>query len=75
MDVYQTDISATEVNTTTSLISRTFYGVDVDPTTGQIYGTIVPSFKQAGYVLRYQENGTLIDSVKAEIGPAKFFFQ
>lgn len=73
--LYQTDISATEVNTSTSLISRTFYGVDVDPSTGQIYGSIVPSFKQAGYVLRFQENGTLIDSVKAEIGPAKFFFQ
>jgi hypothetical protein len=73
--LYQTDISASEVNTTTSLISRTFYGVDVDPGTGQIYGSIVPSFKQAGYVLRYQEDGTLIDSIKAEIGPSKFFFQ
>lgn len=73
--LYQTDISATEVNTATPLVSRTFYGVDVDPYTGQIYGTIVPSFKQAGYVLRYQENGTLIDSLKAEIGPSKFFFQ
>ncbi|WP_367913666.1 DUF5074 domain-containing protein [Leadbetterella sp. DM7] len=73
--VYSTSVDATTINATTPLIKKIFYGMAADPETGIIYGGLVPSFKQAGYVFRYQPNGTLIDSVKAEIAPAKFFFR
>lgn len=72
-NVYQMSIQDTKFNQERALISRVFYGLDVNE--GTIFGTIVPSFKQAGYVLRYKENGTLIDSIKVEVGPSKFYFK
>jgi len=73
--VYSTSVDATTINATTPLIRKVFYGMAADPETGNLYGGLAPSFKQAGYVFRYQPNGTLIDSIKAEIAPAKFFFR
>ncbi|MBD2700029.1 DUF5074 domain-containing protein [Spirosoma sp. BT702] len=57
------------------IIARTFNTLGVDPQTKTIYGAVVPSYKQAGYVVRYDEGGTLIDSVKVEIGPSGFYFR
>lgn len=57
------------------LIARSFSALGVDPQTKRIYGSVIPSYKQAGYVLRYEENGTLVDSVKAEIAPSGFYFR
>lgn len=73
--VYSASVDAATINATTPLIRKVFYGMAADPETGTLYGGLAPSFKQAGYVFRYQPNGTLIDSVKAEIAPAKFFFR
>ncbi|GAB3687386.1 hypothetical protein GCM10027592_00850 [Spirosoma flavus] len=56
-------------------IARSFNALGVDPQTKVIYGAVVPSYKQAGYVVRYDEGGTLIDSVKAEIAPSGFYFR
>ncbi|WP_229244277.1 YncE family protein [Emticicia sp. CRIBPO] len=56
-------------------INRLFTGLGVDPSTGILYAGFTPSYKQAGYVIRYQPNGTLIDSLKAEIAPSGFFFK
>lgn len=61
--------------TGTQVIGRSFAALGVDPQTKQIYGSVIPSYDQAGYVLRFQETGTLIDSVKAEIAPSGFFFR
>lgn len=75
-ETYRFSIDATGVVADQPFINRLFSGgLDVDPQTGVIYAGLVPSFKQAGYVLRYQPNGALIDSVKAEIAPSKFFFK
>ncbi len=75
-ETYSFSVDAATVVADKPFINRLFSGGSgVDPQTGVIYAGLVPSFKQAGYVLRYQANGTLIDSVKAEIAPSKFFFK
>ncbi len=56
------------------LVSRNFYGLGVDPDKEWIYGGHVPSFTQAGYVMRYESNGTLIDSARTGIAPNGFVF-
>ena len=61
--------------TTKVFINRTFSSVGFDNESNQVYTTLIPSYKQAGYVFRYQATGTLIDSVKAEIAPIGFFFK
>ena len=70
-------INAIEISSGVSktFINRTFSSVNVDSKKEQIYTTLIPSYKQAGYVFRYQMNGTLIDSVKAEIAPSGFYFK
>ncbi|GAB2520987.1 YncE family protein [Spirosoma aerophilum] len=58
------------------IIARSFNALGVDPQTKRIYGSPSPTlYKQAGYVIRYDENGTLVDSVKAEIAPLGFYFR
>ncbi|MEA5458373.1 DUF5074 domain-containing protein [Arcicella sp. LKC2W] len=74
-DIFSFNISDATISTSTSLIKRAFTGFGFDAKNGIIYGGITPSYKQAGYVIRYQTNGTLIDSVKAEIAPNGFLFK
>lgn len=75
-ETYSFGINDSAVSTSKPFINRLFAGgLGVDPQTGDIYAGLVPSFKQAGYVLRYKSTGVLIDSVKAEIAPSKFFFK
>ena len=60
----------------TQVLNRSFSGaLGIDPKTRQIYGSVIPSYDQAGYVIRYQPDGSLIDSVKVEIAPSGFFFR
>lgn len=77
--IYSASVDANAIAPTTPIINKTFIGsaisLAIDPETSQFYCGLTPSYKQAGYVFRYQANGTLIDSVKAEIAPAKFFFK
>lgn len=63
------------MGTSKTFINRTFSGVSFDPESNQIYTTLIPSYKQAGYIFRYQTSGSVIDSVKTEIGPIGFFFK
>ncbi|MFD2571414.1 YncE family protein [Spirosoma soli] len=66
-------------NSTTSIgrvfAARSFNALGVDPRTRRIYGSVVPSLTQAGYVLRYEDTGALIDSIGAEIAPSGFYFR
>lgn len=60
------------------VINRTFSALGVDPASSNLYASVIPSYAQAGYVLRYQVTSTsasLIDSVRAEIGPSGFYFR
>lgn len=75
-ETYNFSVDATSIAATKPFINRLFAGgLGIDPQTGQLYAGLVPSYKQAGYVFRYRPDGTLIDSVKAEIAPSKFFFK
>ena len=55
-------------------ISGSFYGLGIDPNSGNVWGAVAPSFTQNGYVLRYDMNGVRIDSVGVGIGPNGFAF-
>ncbi len=69
-------ITATEIKESTPFINRIFDGgLDVDPVSGIIYGGKITTYKTAGYVIRYSSAGKLIDSVKTEIVPSKFYFK
>lgn len=75
-ETYRFEITETVAKTEKPFINKLFGGgMAIDPTDGTIYAGLVPSFKQAGYVFRYKSNGALVDSVKAEIAPSKFFFK
>jgi YVTN family beta-propeller protein len=51
------------------LINRDFYGFDIDPTTGQLYGTDALDYAKPGLLVRYQPNGTLIDETTVKVSP------
>ncbi|MFN8355881.1 MAG: DUF5074 domain-containing protein [Spirosomataceae bacterium] len=74
-EVYSFSINDTSIQTDKPLVNKAFYGLGIDPQTNAIYGALVPSFTQSGYVYRYRISGQLIDSLKAEIGPNGFFFK
>ncbi len=57
------------------VINRAFTGLGVDPLQGLIYGGVTPSYKQAGYVVRYRPSGEKLDSIKVGIAPSGFFFK
>lgn len=54
-------------------IDRVFYGLGIDPVDGTIYGGKV-SFSSNTQVLRYNNNGALLDSLDCGIGPNGFVF-
>ena len=71
----QFSIDATTA-TGTQVLNRSFSGaLGIDPKTRQLYGSVIPNYDQGGYVIRYQPDGSLIDSVKVEIAPSGFFFR
>ncbi len=74
-ETYSFGINDATITTSKSFINKLFTGLATDPATGNIYAGFTPSYKQAGYVFRYQSNGTLIDSLKAEIAPEGFLFK
>ncbi|HWZ21724.1 MAG TPA: DUF5074 domain-containing protein [Cytophagaceae bacterium] len=70
--IYSQSISATSLPTM-PIITRSFYGMGVDPTTGYVYiGTY--GFSSNQKMIRYQSNGTPIDSIEVGVGPSRFVF-
>ncbi|MBC6990905.1 DUF5074 domain-containing protein [Hymenobacter sp. BT491] len=57
----------------TPLIRRSFYGLGVDPQDNTIYGSVAP-YTAAGKFIRYQANGTAIDSFNVNLLPNGFIF-
>ena len=74
-ETYSFGINDAAITTSKPFINKLFTGLAADPATGNIYAGFTPSYKQAGFVFRYQANGTLIDSLKAEIAPEGFLFK
>jgi hypothetical protein len=72
-ELYRFSVNDTSVPATTPFIKRLFSGLAVEPKSGILYGGFAPSYKQSGYVFRYQSSGTLIDSVKPKSGRLRFF--
>lgn len=54
---------------TVPFIRRSFYGFNIDPRTNIIYATNAADYVLPGSVLRYQPNGTLIDTVVVKTSP------
>lgn len=74
--VYRFAITDATITPTTPVFNRTFTGLTglgFDTKSNVVYAGVAPSYKQAGYVYRYQASGQLIDSVRVEIGPTAFF--
>ncbi|AKD57702.1 YncE family protein [Spirosoma radiotolerans] len=72
---YRLPIEATAATAANQVIARSFSSLGIDPQTNRIYGSVVPSQAQTGYVVRYESTGALVDSVKAEIAPSGFYFR
>jgi YVTN family beta-propeller protein len=54
---------------TTPLIRRSFYGFDIDPATGILYGTDALNYSNPGRLIRYQPDGTKLDSTTVQVSP------
>ncbi|TAE31527.1 MAG: DUF5074 domain-containing protein [Cytophagales bacterium] len=75
-ETYSFTIRDASISLATPFIRRHFSGMAVDPTDGTIYAGVTPSYKQAGYVVRYQPNDRSVkDSIRVEIAPSGFFFK
>ena len=75
-ETHSFSINASSISADKPFINRLFGGgLAVDSQSGYLYAGLIPSLKQAGFVFRYKSDGVLIDSVKAEIGPSKFYFK
>jgi len=63
-------MSIYDINAPTSvLIPNIFYGLEVDPYEGYIYGFFLRGFDANGYMLRYTASGNLVDSMEVGIAP------
>jgi YVTN family beta-propeller protein len=71
--IFSISISATE-KTSSPIISDFFYGFNVDPNSGEIYGLQAPTFTSAGHLKRYNSTGTLVSTKTSGIGPNAVYF-
>jgi YVTN family beta-propeller protein len=74
-EVYRFSITDASISASQPFVRRVFSGLAVDPMQGLVYAGVTPSFKQAGYVVRYRTDATVVDSVKVEIAPSGFYFK
>ena len=66
---YRMNITDTALPTT-PLIRRSFYGFDIDPATGLLYGTDALNYSNPGKLLRYQPTGgKALDSTTVQVSP------
>ena len=70
---YQLSASATALPSA-PFLRRSFSGFGIDPRDNTIYGAIAPSYSSNGRFVRYQPNGTPIDSFTVKVGPNGFVF-
>ncbi|NDK56112.1 YncE family protein [Pontibacter fetidus] len=70
---YSQAVTATQL-TSTVVLGRSFYGMEVDPETGNIYGSDNNNFSSDGTVFIYSPTGTKLQEFKAGIGPNGFVF-
>jgi YVTN family beta-propeller protein len=66
-------ITATE-KSSAPLINENFYGFNIDPVNGLIYGLQAPSFTTSGALKRFTPSGELIGSFTVGVGPNGAYF-
>lgn len=71
--IFVVAITATE-KASTPLIDEYFYGFNVDPKNGIIYGLQAPTFTLAGTLKRYNSKGEMIETYAVGIGPNGAYF-
>lgn len=71
--VYQLPYTATALPAT-PVITRLFYGLDVHPFTGEIWGLDAGNFNEAEKIIRYNSNAQAVDSFKVGIIPNAVYF-
>ena len=52
-----------------------FYGLGIDPSSGEIYTADPKDYQRDGVIYRYEANGTLVDSATAGLIPSSFVFK
>jgi len=67
--------SSLPVNPFVKSDGRLFYKLGTDPVNGQIFATNAVDYQQKGFVLRIRQNGSFIDSLKADIIPGALCFK
>jgi hypothetical protein len=74
-EVYQFRVLDDQITTNRPVLNKLPSGMDYDMQQGLFYVGITPSFKQAGHVLRYRSDFSLVDSIQVEIAPSGFYFK
>ncbi len=73
--VFEQAISAASLNTT-PFLSRSFYGIGIDPTGSTFYGGVAPDYTNNGKMIRYNvATKAVIDSATVGIAPNGFLFR
>ena len=72
--VYSQTTNATSLQSTI-FANRSFYSLGVDPATNIIYAGDAGNFSSPGKVVRYNANGTRMDSLNVGIIPGSFYFR
>ena len=72
--VFTQNINDNALNTT-PLIRRSFYGLGFDTQTNLLYAADAGNFSSNGKVMRYNPNGSALDSMIVGIAPSNFFFR
>lgn len=73
--IYAVDITATQLDSVALIDeTKTFYGFNVNPTTGDIYALEAPTFTEGGTLYIYSSSGSLKDSYTVGIGPKSVVF-
>ena len=71
--IFSLSISSTS-KATTPFIDGYFYGFNVDPKNGIIYGLQSPSFTTSGTLSRYSSTGALLGTYTSGVGPNGTYF-
>ena len=71
--VYQLGIASTSLPSE-PIITNLFYGLDVHPFTGEIWGLDAGNFNEAGKIIRYNSSAVAIDTFKVGIIPNSVYF-
>ena len=71
--VFSHEVSSTSISTT-PFIEKYYYGLGIDPETGDVIGLDPLTWDQDGIMDLYDENGTAIESMNVGIGPGNLWF-